>query len=40
MQIESNIELIEDKIDNERIKNKINSIKESSNNINEIVSNL
>ncbi len=40
MQIESNIELIEDKISDAKIKNKINQIKQSSKDINEIISNL
>lgn len=40
MQINSNIELIENKIENSTIKNKINSIKESTLNINEIITNL
>ena len=40
MQIESNIELIEDKIIDEKIKIKLENIKKSSNNMNEIISNL
>lgn len=40
MQIESNIELIEDKITDEKIKTKLENIKLSLKNINEIISNL
>lgn len=40
MQIDSNIELIEEKILDEKIKSKINSIKDSVSNINEIITNL
>jgi hypothetical protein len=40
MQIGSNIELIEDKISDEKIKNKLNNIKNSANNINNIITNL
>jgi len=40
MQIESNVELIEDKITDSKIKNKIEQIKTSSKDINEIISNL
>ncbi len=40
MQIDSNIELIEDKIENTKIKQKLENIKNSSSNINEIISNL
>jgi len=40
MQIESNIELIEDKMENKKTITRLNSIKESVNNINEIISNL
>ena len=40
MQIESNIELMEDKIKDEKIKNKLESIKNSVNNINTILKNL
>lgn len=40
MQIDSNIEIIEEKVNDEKIKKRIESIKESSENINKIVSNL
>lgn len=40
MQIESNIELIENKIKDENIKKRLKSIKESSENINTIITNL
>jgi len=40
MQIESNIELIEDKITQEKIKNKLKQIKTSTEDISNIVSNL
>ncbi len=40
MQIETNIELIEDKIEDEKIKQKLDNIKNSTRNIDKIVSNL
>jgi hypothetical protein len=40
MQIETNIELIEDKITDEKIKQKLENIKQSTQNINNIISNL
>lgn len=40
MQIETNIELIEDKITDEKIKEKLENIKQSTQNINNIISNL
>jgi hypothetical protein len=40
MQIESNIELIEDKINDKKIKTRLESIKNSVNNINTIIKNL
>jgi signal transduction histidine kinase len=40
MQIETNIELIEDKIDDEKIIKKLENIKKSTANINKIISNL
>lgn len=40
MQIDSNLEIIEEKINDEKILKKINSIKDSTQNINKIISNL
>jgi len=40
MQIDSNIELIEDKITDKKIRNRLNLIKDSTKNINEIITNL
>jgi hypothetical protein len=40
MQIDSNIELLEEKIEDEKILKKLENIKKSSENINKIVSNL